>query len=264
MDLKINNKVALVTGGARGIGRSITQNLLSEGAIVIATSHSEDTLENLREELKTFNDRLFTIKTGLTGEDDVENLIQKIKFLNLEVDILINNAGDTLNIKDPWCSLSDWRRIFRLNFEVPVQLVNHLAPSMKNKNWGRIVNITSCAGLENSGPVTFSTTKAALSAYTRSMGRILAIEAPKVVMTAIFPGVVITKGGHWDEVLKTNPQHAEKYLSERCPLGRFGQIDEIGPIVAVYCSDLASFCHGAIVPVDAGQSKHFMSFNYMD
>lgn len=264
MNLKIDNKVALVTGGARGIGRSITENLLHEGAKVISTSRSENALTELREELKNFNDSLFTINTGLTGVDDIEKLIEQIRNYDLDVDILVNNAGDTLNIKDPWCSLNDWRKIFRLNFEVPVQLVNHLAPKMKTKNWGRIVNITSCAGLENSGPVTFSTTKAALSAYTRSMGRILAIEAPGVVMTALFPGVVITKGGHWDEILRTNPQHAEKYLSERCPLGRFGHIDEIGPIVAVYCSELASFCHGAIIPIDAGQSKHFMYFNYMD
>ena len=83
-------------------------------------------------------------------------------------------------------------------------------------------------------------------------------------MTALFPGVVITKGGHWEEVLKVNPSHAEKYIAERCPVGRFGEIDEVGPIVAIYCSQLASFCHGAIIPVDAGQSKHFMYFNYMD
>jgi len=134
---------------------------------------------------------------------------------------------------------------------------------MKESKWGRIVNITSCAGLENSGPVTFSSVKAVTSAYTRSMGRVLAIEEPGIVMTAIFPGVVITKGGHWEEVLKTNPKHAENYLKERCPVGRFGEIDEIGRVVAFYCSDLASFCHGAIIPVDAGQSKHYMAHNYL-
>ena len=90
------------------------------------------------------------------------------------------------------------------------------------------------------------------------------MEEEGIVMSAVFPGVVMTKGGHWEEVLKTRPEHAEKYLSERCPLGRFGEIDEIGPIVAIYCSQLASFSHGAIIPVDAGQSKHFMSFNYME
>jgi 3-oxoacyl-[acyl-carrier protein] reductase len=200
----------------------------------------------------------------LTSEGALDLLANKIASLGFQVDILVNNAGHTMNVTDPWCSINDWREVFRLNFEVPVQLINKIVPGMKARGWGRVVNITSCAGLENSGPVTFSTVKAALTAYTRSMGRVLAIEAPGVVMTAVFPGVVVTKGGHWEAVLANNPSHAQKYLSERCPLGRFGEIDEIGPIVAIYCSELASFCHGSIIPVDAGQSKHFMSFNYME
>ena len=151
-----------------------------------------------------------------------------------------------------------------LNFEIPVQICNLVIPIMKRKGWGRIVNITSVAGLENSGPVTYGVSKAALTVYTRTMGRILATEAKDVVMTAVFPGVVITKGGHWDKVLQTNPQHAESYLRERCPLGRFGKVDEISPVVVFYCSNFASFSHGAIIPVDAGQAKNYMYFNYMD
>ena len=150
-----------------------------------------------------------------------------------------------------------------VNFDTPAQIVNALVPKMKKKNWGRIVNITSCAGLENSGPVTYTVSKAALTAYTRTMGRILASECKNIVMTAVFPGVVATKGGHWEKILKTNPAHAKKYLNERCPLGRFGKEDEISPVVTFYCSQLASFSHGAIVPVDAGQSRHFMTHNYL-
>ena len=264
MNLGITNKIALVTGGAQGIGSSITKNLLREGAIVIATSRSKSALDVLLSECKENVDNLKVIQSDLTSDGSIEELCKRISDLGLGVDILVNNAGHTMDVTDPWCSIDDWRSVFRLNFEVPVQLINILAPQMQNKGWGRIVNITSCAGLENSGPVTFSTVKAALTAYTRSMGRVLAMESPGVVLSAVFPGVVITKGGHWENVLATNPEHAQKYLKERCPLGRFGEIDEIGPIVAIYCSELASFSHGAIIPVDAGQSKHFMSFNYMD
>jgi 3-oxoacyl-[acyl-carrier protein] reductase len=264
MNLGLTGKVALVTGGAQGIGSAITRSLLNEGAIVIATSRSQQALEELQQEHILNKTRLVTLKSELTQEESIQLLAEKVNSLGLQVDILVNNAGHTLNVTDPWCKIQQWRDVFRLNFEVPVQLVNTFVPQMKQKNWGRVVNITSCAGLENSGPVTFSTVKAALTAYTRSTGRVLAIESPNIVMTAVFPGVVLTKGGHWEEVLKTNPEHAQRYLSERCPLGRFGETDEIGPVVAFYCSELASFCHGAIIPVDAGQSKHFMSFNYMD
>lgn len=264
MELGIENKVALVTGGIQGIGSSITDNLLKEGATVIATSRSEEHIEKFQNEYSSYEEKLVCINSSLTDPDSLTKLIKKISLLGFEIDILVNNAGHTLNITDPFCSIEDWRKVFRLNFEVAVELVNHCVPIMKKKKWGRIVNITSCAGLENSGPVTFSTVKAALTAYTRSMGRVLAIEEEGIVLTALFPGVVITKGGHWEEILKTNPEHAEKYLAERCPVGRFGEIEEIGPIVAMYCSQLASFCHGAIIPVDAGQSKHFMYFNYLE
>lgn len=264
MNLGIQNKVALVTGGAQGIGSSISRHLLEEGVIVIATSRSDTALQQFCKENSQYDGRLYALKSELTSESALDLLKSQIAKLDLQVDILVNNAGHTMNVTNPWCSIEDWREVFRLNFEVPVELINKFVPGMKARGWGRVVNITSCAGLENSGPVTFSTVKAALTAYTRSMGRVLATEAPGVVMTAVFPGVVITKGGHWEAVLANNPSHAQKYLAERCPLGRFGEIDEIGPIVAIYCSELASFCHGSIIPVDAGQSKHFMSFNYME
>lgn len=264
MDLDIKNKFALVTGGAQGIGSSITKNLLKEGANVILTSRSTEAIDEFIDENKKYKDSIYPIHTELLDKNSIDELFKQAISINQNIEILVNNAGHTLNITDPHCSIDDWHSVFKLNFDVPIQLINLLLPQMKKNKWGRVVNITSCAGLENSGPVTFSTVKAALTAYTRSMGRVLAIEEPGIVMSAVFPGVVLTKGGHWEEVLKTNPEHAKKYLAERCPLGRFGEVDEIGPIVAMYCSELASFSHGAIIPVDAGQSKHFMSFNYME
>jgi NAD(P)-dependent dehydrogenase (short-subunit alcohol dehydrogenase family) len=264
MDLKINGRTALVTGGLQGIGESITKNLLSEGVRVIATSRSQEAINEFLASDFPGKVNFFARRTELTGDNDVQRLVDGLAADGFIIDILVNNAGHTLNVTDPHCSIEDWRNVLSLNFELPIRLVNALTPSMKTRGWGRIVNITSCAGLENSGPVTFSAAKAALTAYTRSMGRVLAIEAPNIVMTAVFPGVVVTKGGHWEHVIKTNPEHAKSYLNERCPLGRFGEVDEIGPVVAFYCSELASFCHGAIVPADGGQSKHYMSFNYMD
>ena len=79
--------------------------------------------------------------------------------------------------------------------------------------------------MEISGPSTYNTSKAALTAYTKSVGRALALEK-NVVMTAVAPGIVITEKGHWSKILKTNPRHAKKYLKERVPLGRFGTMDE--------------------------------------
>ena len=134
---------------------------------------------------------------------------------------------------------------------------------MKKNNWGRIVNIASIAAFENMGPVTYCVAKSSLAVYSHVMGRILASEKKNIVITCILPGVVKTKTGHWSKVLKNNPEHAEKYLKERCPLGRFGTSKEIADTIVFYCSDLVSFSQGAIIPVDGGQTRNYMSHSYL-
>ena len=234
MNLGLKGKTALVTGGIRGIGKQIVRELALEGAHVMATT---------------------------TGRSEADGIIvtdyEDLSRLPEEVDILVNNAGSTLGVGDPYAPIEDVRRVMALNFEIPVRLVNKYAPGMKAKGWGRIVNVSSCSGLEQRGPVAFSCAKAALTAYTRSMGLWIAKEAPGTVMTAIFPGVVFTADGHWDKVMQERPEHATKYLKEQVPVGRFGKPEEIAPMVAFLCSEQASFMHGALVPVDGGLSKHF-------
>lgn len=260
MDLKIKNKKCLLTGGCNGIGAEVTKFLLDEGVFVTATTRETSTGKKFKNQLPEIIRDNFSF---IEGEFSEESKLSKfISENNFEYDILINNAGHTCNIKDPSCSLNDWNKVLHLNFLSCVMLVNAVRPYMSKNKWGRIVNITSCAGLENSGPVTFTTAKAALTAYTRSMGRVLAIEDPNIVMTALYPGVIVTEGGHWDLILKENPEHAQKYINERCPLGRFGGVEEFAPAVAFYVSELASFAHGSIIGIDGGQSKHFTQYNY--
>ena len=227
MDFGLKGKTALVTGGAQGIGREIVAQLHFEGVKVYYTTRSQ-----------------ITNTYGKKCEMDALP----------DADILVNNAGSTLGMQDPH---GDYRPVMDLNFHMAVELCNRYIPQMKAKGWGRIVNVSSCSGMEQRGPVAFTCAKAALTAYTRSMGLLLAKEAPGVVMTAIFPGVVYTEGGHWDKVLKERPEHAEKYLREQVPVGRFGKVEEIAPLVAFACSQHASFMHGALLPVDGGLSKHF-------
>lgn len=225
MDLGIKGKRALVTGGAHGIGAGIVAALRAEGAQVWITSRS--------------------------GSDAWPPDL---------VDILVNNAGHTLDVTDPHCSMADWERVLDLNFKQALRMCATVIPFMKKKGWGRIVNITSCAGLENSGPVTYCVAKAALTAYTRCMGRVLAAEAPGIVMSAVYPSVIKTEGGHWD---RADPAHAERYLKERVPTGRFQTVEEFAAVVAFYCGQQASACHGAIVSADQGQSRHYSAHAYL-
>jgi len=262
MKLNITGKNALITGGCNGIGRSISLALAKEGVNLIVTTRDKSKVKNFVKEISSFKINLEIIEVDFHKKNWKMNFKKKIEKKKLH--ILVNNAGHTCDITDPYCDIKDWNKVIGLNFLTPVEICNMAIPQMKKNNWGRIVNITSCAGLENSGPVTYCVSKAQLTAYSRTMGRILATENENIVMSAIFPGVVATKGGHWEKKQKKDPEHVKKYLENRTPMKRFGLEEEIANVVTFYCSELASFSHGAIVPVDGGQSKHYMSFNYLD
>jgi len=262
MIISLKNKKALVTGGGAGIGQSIVKALAASGASVAFTSRKKT---SLNETLKILGNKSKhkAYQINLSKKENVKKLYKKVKKDFGNIDILINNIGHTLNKKNPFSKIKDWEDVMRLNFFTSVEMVNYFIKDMKKKNWGRIVNITSVAGMEISGPSTFNASKAALTAYTKSVGRALALEKRNIVMTAVAPGIVLTKGGHWDKILKNNPRHAKKYLKERSPLGRFGTMDETTGIVVFLSSDHASFFHGSIFHADGGQSKHYMSDTYL-
>lgn len=263
MDLGLKGKKALVTGGAVGIGQAIAMDLAAEGVQVCITSRDKTRLTKTLAMMGDSEEGHYGIVCDIEQEGGPKALADDIRKNFGNLDIVVNNVGHTQGITDPYCPISDWRKVFRLNLEVAIEINNLFIPYMKQQDWGRIVNISAGASLENSGPVSYCASKAALTAYTRSMGRILAIETKNVVMTAVLPGVVITEGGHWDRVLQERPEHAERYLKERCPLGRFGQPSEISPMVVLLCSEKATFAQGSIVLVDAGQGRHYMYSSYL-
>lgn len=257
MELGIEGKLALVTGGATGIGKAIALELAREGARVVVTSRTPSRIESAVAELSKVSNGHGGIVSNITDIGAPAKIVSDIFHKYGPIDIVVNNVGDTLGIVDPLCSLDEWSRLFRLIMGVAIEINNAVIPGMKERNWGRIVNITAGAGMENSGPVPYCSLKAAFTAYSRSMARVLALENTGIVMSAVLPGVVLTEEGHWSEVLKSRPEHAEKYLHDRTVLRRFGKPEEISPMVALLCSNLASFCIGSIVPVEGGQARHY-------
>jgi NAD(P)-dependent dehydrogenase (short-subunit alcohol dehydrogenase family) len=208
MKIDLSGKIALVTGGATGIGKGIAIALSKANATVIITSRRKTDIQNTLKVLGNKNSFGFNI--DLSKKKNVKILYKKIKSKFSKVDILINNIGHTLNIKDPFVDVKKWEEVMNLNFFTAVNVTNNFIKDMKKDNWGRIINITSIAGLEISGPSTFNASKAALTAYTRSVGRQLALEKRNIVMTAVAPGVVITEKGHW------NPKNIKSKHAKHC------------------------------------------------
>jgi NAD(P)-dependent dehydrogenase (short-subunit alcohol dehydrogenase family) len=256
MELGLKGKKALVTGSSRGIGMGIVQCLSKEGAKVTVISRTENDVKNLFYEIGGEKQGHFGLVMDLMPEGAPEKLISELKDKSFwPIDIVVHNLGGTLNIKDPFCSIEDWRRLYRFNFEIAVELNLFLVPEMQKRKWGRVVHISSISAMENHGPVTYCSMKAALTAYTRSFGGVVAPDG--VVVSTLLPGAVFTKEGYWDQTSKTDPEHVRKYLTERQRIGRFGKIEEIGNYVTFLCSELASFNTGSIVPIDGGQGRGY-------
>ena len=255
MELGLTGKRALVTGAGRGIGRAIAQSLAREGAQVAVVSRTESDIESLLADMGGRERGHYGEPLDLELEDSPGSLLKSLERNFGPVDIIVHNLGTTLDITDPFCSLEEWRRVWRVNMEVALELNLLLVPHMREQRWGRVVHIGSTASVENNGPITYCTVKAALAAYSRSLGRVLAPDG--VVVTAVLPGAVFTDGGYWEKALEERPEHVAKYLAERCPLHKFGTPDEIAHMVTFLCSDLASFLQGSIVPVDGGQVRGY-------
>jgi 3-oxoacyl-[acyl-carrier protein] reductase len=254
VEFGLEGKRALVTGAGRGIGRSVSLCLAREGAHVAIVSRTASAIKTLLKEIGGVSKGHYGISMDLMPKSAPGKLVDNLKKTGFgPIDIIVHNLGGTLDIGDPFCPLEDWQRVWRFNLEIAIELNNLLIPDMRERHWGRIVHISSISAMENHGPVTYCSVKAALTAYSRSMGRFLAPDG--IVMTAVLPGAVFTEGGYWDISSKERPDHVAKYLSDRMAIRRFGHPDEIGNVVAFLCSEQSSFCIGSIVPIDGGQGR---------
>ncbi|MEK6913335.1 MAG: SDR family oxidoreductase [Nanoarchaeota archaeon] len=255
MNLNITGKRAIVTGAGRGIGREIALSLAKEGVKIAIISRTEKELNETLKKIGGLENGHYAVCIDLTEDGSPKRVFEEIKEKFGIPNILINNLGGTLDIQDPFCSIEEWRNIYRLNLEIAIEFNNLVIPEMKKNKWGRIINISSISGSENQGPVPYCAVKSALNAYTRSMGRILSPDG--IIMAAVSPGVIFTEGGYWDITTQKDPEYVRKYMEERMAIKRFGKPEEISSIVAFLCSEQASFCVGSVFVVDGGQGRGF-------
>lgn len=246
----------MVTGASRGIGLAIAKRLAAEGARVALAARDARSLSSALAAIGGKSKGHAALALDLAKDSGPRTLCSRLAQGFGTPSIVVHNAGGALGIRDPLCSVADWRRIFRLNLEVAVEINNRLIPGMKIAGWGRIVHISSVSGAENLGPAPYCSAKAALNAYTKSFGRIFAADG--IVITAVAPGAVWAPGGPWDKASAERPEQVKKYLQEQTPMHRFAEPDEIAAMTAFLCSPLASQCAGAVVPVDGGLGRRFV------
>jgi 3-oxoacyl-[acyl-carrier protein] reductase len=170
-------------------------------------------------------------------------------------DIVVHNVGGTLAVRDPLAPVDAWRRVWRLNCEIAMELNAAIVPAMVARGAGRIVVLSSLAAFEHQGAVAYSVVKSALTAYVRGLGRTYAGNG--LVIAAVVPGAIVSEGGHWDEAAKRDPAYVRAYIEERLPRGEFGTAEEVAAVVTFLCSQHGAPFAGSIVPMDGGQGRGF-------
>jgi 3-oxoacyl-[acyl-carrier protein] reductase len=255
MDLGITGRTAFVTGASRGIGAACARALAAEGARVAVCARDAGRLEELVAELGGAAAGHHALAADLAAPGAAGRAADWLAQTMGGVDIVVHNLGGTLGVRDPLAPAADWERVFHFNLGIAIDLNARLVPPMKARGYGRIVAISSLAAFEHQGSIAYSVAKAALTAYVRGMGRTYAPDG--IVISAVVPGVVLSEGGSWHDLVQRDPAEAQRYLDERVPRGRFGSPEEVAQAVAFLAGRHADPFTGSIVPLEGGQGRSF-------
>ncbi len=253
MDLGLKNKVALVTGSSRGIGRSIALGFADEGCHVSLCARGEERLLATEEEVAQKGVETLATAGDLTTAAGIDRVVEATLDRWGKIDILVNNVGGS--VWNPFGDVSDdeWLHVFNLNMFAAVRATRAVLPSMQDRNSGSIITISSIFGREAGGPATYNATKAA----EISMGKTLAKELAKtgIRVNTVAPGSVIFPGGNWQKRMDADPEGIGRFVDQEIPAGRFGNPEEIANVVVFLSSGRASWVTGACINVDGCQSR---------
>ena len=245
----LKNKVAIVTGSSRGIGKAILEKLASEGSTIIACSNKKDINHKKYCEIIAQKNKvkIIPIFFNLDNQNEIKNGIEKIKKLNLKINFLINNAGIITTSSFQMTKETDLSKVFRINFFSQFYFTQHISKMMiRTSDSKSIVNISSSSGLDNdSGRSVYSASKASLISLTSTLSKELA--AFKIRVNTIAPGLTAT------DMMKNNTkkEYIEQALT-KISLKRIGNPEEIANVVFFLCSDLSSYVTGQTIRVDGG------------
>lgn len=243
--MRLSEKVALVTGSTRGIGRAIAERLAREGATVVVTGRDGAKAEAVAEELVSAGGKGVGLPLEVADAESVNKVLKLIEERLGTVDILVNNAGitrDTLLLR-----MDDeaWHEVLQVNVTGAYRLARGVLRGMMKKRWGRIINVSSVVGLiGNPGQTNYGASKAALIGFTKSLAREVATRG--ITVNAVAPGFIQS------DMTDVLTDEQKERLAEKIPLGRIGRPDEVASCVAFLAGDDAAYITGHTLVVDGG------------
>lgn len=244
--ISLHGKVALVTGGTRGIGLSISKALAKAGATVVVSATKQDVCDAIASELHTeFQIPSLGIAADVSSEDSVINLISKTVEAFGSLDILVNNAGITKDNLLLRMNAKDWDQVLRTNLDSVFYSTKAVLRPMLKKKSGRIINISSVVGvIGNPGQANYAASKAGMIGFSKSIAK--EVGAKGITCNVVAPGFIQT------DMIHSLPEQYLSSIIETVPLKRLGTSDDVSSLVVFLASDHASYITGQVIAVDGG------------
>ncbi len=253
MDLGLKGKVAIVTGGSRGLGRWTALGLADEGCNVAISARGEETLLNTVQEIESRGVKALGVVGDMARDEDIKRLISETQSKLGGVDILVNNVGGSRGAGFLETNDEHWMDGINVNLMAAVRASRLVLPAMRERGGGRIITISSIYGRESGGTVVYNAVKAAEISLMKSLAREFAKD--NVLVNSVAPGSILFPGGGWERRMKDDPERIAAFVKNDMPLGRFGRPEELANVVVFLASERASRMTGACINVDGCQSR---------
>ncbi len=246
MSLLLSNKIAVITGGSRGIGEGLVRFFAAAGARVYFTYNSNaGKAEALASELTSETAQVTAVKADVTNADEVAALVSRVTEESKGIDILVNNAGITKDGLLMRMSESDWDDVIDTNLKGVFLCSKAVLRPMMSQRRGRIINVGSIVGISgNAGQTNYSASKAGVVGFTRSLAKEVA--SRNILVNCVAPGYVLT------DMTGKLTEEQRKAFEEHIPLKRSGTVEEIASVVGFLASDAASYITGQVINIDGG------------
>lgn len=242
---KLKDKVAIITGGAQGIGRAIAEKFADEGAKIIIVDVMEETAKKTADEISKKNVETLSLKVDVSSSQETEQMVKKTVEKFGKIDIMINNAGITRDNLLIRMSDDEWDKVISINLKGVFNCSKAAAKIMMKQRAGKIVNIASVVGLMgNAGQANYSASKGGVIALTKTMARELA--SRNINVNAVAPGFIKTA------MTEKLSDEQKKKLTDLIPLARLGEAQDVANIVAFLCTDESSYITGEVISVNGG------------
>jgi 3-oxoacyl-[acyl-carrier protein] reductase len=247
MEMELENSVAIVTGGTRGIGQAIALDLAANGAdVALNYRQSADLAEELAGTIRGMGRRALAIQADVSGFADAQAMVREVLDGLGRLDILVNNAGMNWDGVVWKMTEEQWDRVIEVDLKGTFNYVRAVAPIFREQGGGKIVNITSINGLRGKfGQSNYSAAKAGVIGFTKTCARELG--RYNVNVNAVAPGLIET------EMVKAAPEKVREMALAEIVLGRLGLPEEVAHVVTFLCTEKARHITGQVIQVDGGQ-----------